>query len=267
MLHLLKIDLKKLTNYRTFWVICGLYFLTLGTSTASGMEFLKWLARTIEGFGQEINIDRIPLYHFPDIWMNLAFFSGLFKIVLAIMVVISITNEYSYRTLRQNIIDGMSRWEFLLSKILTNFLLSGMSLAMVFIITLITGLIYTPNLTGMKIFTDMEFFFTYFLEVFAFLSYALMIGVLVQRAGLSIVLLLLSHMIEIIIKENIDEYVPWMIQFFPMESISNLVPMPFARYAFQEIRDYISVASVAIALTWIFLFNFFSYLKLKRADI
>ncbi len=267
MLHLLKIDLKKLTSYRTFWVICGLYFLTLGTSTASGMEFLKWLARTIEGFGQEINIDRIPLYHFPDIWMNLAFFSGLFKIVLAIMVVISITNEYSYRTLRQNIIDGMSRWEFLLSKILTNFLLATMSLAMVFIITLVTGLIYTPNLTGMKIFTDMEFFFTYFLEVFAFLSYALMIGVLVQRAGLAIVLLLLSHMIEIIIKENIDEYVPWLIQFFPMESISNLVPMPFARYAFQEIRDYISFASVAIALGWIFLFNFFSYLKLKRADI
>ena len=267
MLHLLKIDLKKLTSYRTFWVICGLYFLTLGTSTASGMEFLKWLARTIEGFGQEINISRIPLYHFPDIWMNLAFFSGFFKIVLAIMVVISITNEYSYRTLRQNIIDGMSRWEFLFSKILTNLLLSFMSLGMVFIITLVTGLIYTPNLSGMKIFTDMEFFFMYFLEVFAFLSYALMIGVLVQRAGLSIVLLLLSHMIEIIIKENIDEYVPWMIQFFPMESISNLVPMPFARYAFQEIRDYITVSSVAIAAAWIFMFNYFSYLKLKRADI
>ncbi len=266
-LHLLKIDLKKLTSYRTFWVICGLYFLTLGTSTASGMEFLKWLARTIEGFGQEINISRIPLYHFPDIWMNLAFFSGLFKIVLAIMVVISITNEYSYRTLRQNIIDGMSRWEFLASKIMTNFLLSFMSLGMVFLITLVTGLIYTPNLSTAKIFTDMEFFFAYFLEVFSFLSYALMIGVLVQRSGLSIVLLLLSHMIEIIIKENIDDYVPWLIQFFPMESISNLVPMPFARYAFQEIRDYLTVASVSIALAWIFLFNLFSYLKLKRADI
>jgi hypothetical protein len=43
-----------MTSYRTFWVICGLYFLTLGTSTASGMEILKWLATLIEGFGQEI---------------------------------------------------------------------------------------------------------------------------------------------------------------------------------------------------------------------
>src|SRR3977135_3165680 len=129
MLHLLKIDLKKLTNYRTFWVVCGLYFFTLAFVTASGMEFLKWIASFIEGCGQKINIDRIPLYHFPDVWQNLVYISGLFKIVLAIMVVISITNEYQYRTIRQNIIDGLSRWQFLQSKLLTNALLGAMRVA------------------------------------------------------------------------------------------------------------------------------------------
>src|SRR5690606_17665989 len=109
MLHLLKVDLKKLTSYRTFWVVCGLYFLTLGFGAASGMEFLKWIERTFNSFGQNLNIQRVPLYHFPDIWMNLIWFGGLLKVVLAIMVVISITNEYTYRTLRQNIIDGLSR--------------------------------------------------------------------------------------------------------------------------------------------------------------
>jgi len=110
MLHLLKIELKKMTSYRTFWVVCGLYFITIGFSTASGMEFLKWLASFIDGFGENLNIDRIPLYHFPDVWLNLVWWSGLFKVLLGIMVVISITNEYSYRTVRQNIIDGLSRW-------------------------------------------------------------------------------------------------------------------------------------------------------------
>src|SRR5688572_6247356 len=105
MLHLLRIDLKKLTNYRTFWVVGGLYFLILGFGAASGMEFLKLLSRLIEGFGQEININRIPLYHFPDVWLNLIWHCGLLKIILAIMVVISVTNEYTYRTIRQNIID------------------------------------------------------------------------------------------------------------------------------------------------------------------
>jgi ABC-2 type transport system permease protein len=266
-LALLKIDLKKLTSYRTFWVVCGLYFITLAFATASGMEFLKWLARTFEDFGQEINIKRIPLYHFPDVWMNLIWFSGLFKIVLAIMTVISITNEYQYRTIRQNVIDGLSRWEFLQTKILTNVLLSLLSVVMIFLIAFVTGLIYTPEINWSFVFSDMEFLFAYFLEIFAFLSYALMLGILVQRSGLTIILLLLSHMIEAIIRENVDEDVPWLIEYFPMESISNLVPLPYARYAFQEIRDSLTVASVAIALGWTIVFNYISYHRLKTSDL
>ena len=272
MLHLLQIDLKKLTSYRTFWVICGLYFLTLGFTTASGMEILKWLASLIDGFGQEINVNRIPLYHFPDIWQNLIWISGLFKLVLSVMVVISITNEYQYRTIRQNIIDGMSRWEFILSKILTNVLLSVMSVAMIFFIATVTGLIYTPEIQWSDFFNGMEFFLAYFLEVFAFLSYALMLGIFVQRSGLTIVLLMLSHMIEAIIKVNVfresfQENIGWLKQLFPLESISNMVPLPFARYAFQQIQDHVSWIAVVIVLVWTFLFNFFAYQRLKKSDI
>jgi len=267
MLHLLKIDLKKLTSYRTFWIVCGLYFLTLGFGAASGMEFLKWLVSTFESFGQELNIARIPLYHFPDVWMNLIWFSGLLKIVLAIMVVISITNEYTYRTLRQNVIDGLSRSEFLTSKILTNILLSLMSVAMIFVIGLVTGLIYSPYVTIDRITTDLEFFPAYFLEIFFFLSYALMLGILIQRSGLTIILLLLSQMIESIITANIDDYVPWLIPFFPMKSVWNLITFPLPRYAFQEIQDYVAIGSILIVIGWTFLFNYFSFLKLKHSDI
>jgi ABC-2 type transport system permease protein len=268
MLQLLKIDLKKLTSYRTFWVVCGLYFLTLGFGAASGMEFLKWLARTFEKFGQNnLNIERIPLYHFPDVWMNLIWVGGLLKVLLGIMVVISVTNEFTNRTVRQNIIDGLSRWEFVLSKILTNVLLSLMSVAMIFVIGLVTGMIYSPHIEFGQIITDLEFFPAYFLEIFYFLSFALLISMLIQRSGLTIILLLLSQMIEVIIKANIDDYVPGIIPFFPMQSIWNLIEFPFPRYAFQEIKDYIDPLSVAIVVFWTALFNYLSYFKLKRADI
>ncbi|MEO8472901.1 MAG: hypothetical protein ABI477_11935 [Chryseolinea sp.] len=267
MLHLLRIDLKKLANYRTFWVVCGLYFITIGFSTASGMEFLKWLANTFDKFGGKLNIDRIPLYHFPDVWMNLVWWSGFFKVLLGIMTVISITNEFGYRTLRQNVIDGLSRWEFLISKVLTNLVLSMMSVVLIFLIAAITGFIYTPEINWNYVFTDLEFFPAYFLEIFEFLSYALLLGILVKRSGLTIILLLLSFVLEAIVKANIDDYLPWIISFFPMQSISNLVPIPFYRYAFQEIQDYVDPAAVAISLVWTGLFNFFSYLKLTRSDL
>lgn len=267
MLHLLKIDLKKLTSYRTFWVVCGLYFLTLGFGAASGMELLKLLANTVEGLGEELNISRIPLYHFPDVWMNLIWFSGTLKIVLAIMVVISITNEFTYRTLRQNIIDGLSRSEFLTSKILTNLLLSLMSVAMVFVIGLITGMIYSPTVEFSKIVSDLEFFLAYFLEIFFFLSYALMLGVLIQRSGLTIIVLMLSQMIEWIITANVDDYLPWLEPYFPMKSIWYLIAWPLPRYWFQEIKDYITLSSVITVIAWTFIFNYISHYKLNKADI
>jgi len=267
MLHLLKIDLKKMTSYRTFWVIGGLYFLTLGLGAASGMEFLKWLARTFEDFGQKLNINRIPLYHFPDVWMNLIWCAGLLKIVLAVLVAISITNEYSYRTIRQNIIDGLSRSEFLFSKIITNVLLSLISVVMIFLIGLVTGMIYSPSIELDHMMTDLEFFPAYFLELFFFLSFALMLGVLIQRAGLTIILLLLFPAIEAIVAAKVDNYLPEVIPFFPMRSIWYLIPWPFPRYAFQEIQDYLKLSSVAVVLAWTLLFNYTSYWKLKRSDI
>jgi ABC-2 type transport system permease protein len=267
MWHLLKIDLKKLTSYRTFWIVCGLYFITLAFATASGMEFLKLISRLTESFGGTININRIPLYHFPDVWLNLIWFSGWFKIVLAIMVVISVTNEYSYRTLRQNIIDGLSRSQFLWSKILTNILLSMMSVAMLFVIGLVTGFIYSPSEVYQNVFTDLEFFVAYFLEIFFFLSYALMISVLIQRSGLTIILLLLSQMIEWIITANIDDELPWIEEYFPMKSIWYMIDIPFKRYGFQEIRDYLDLKLTLIVIVWTLLFNYFAYLKLKKADI
>lgn len=267
MLHLLKVDLKKLLDYRTFWIIVGLYFFMLCMGAASGMEFLKWLASLIEGFGQKINITRIPLYHFPDIWQNLAWAGGLLKMGLAIMTVISITNEFTYRTVRQNIIDGLSREQFLLSKVMTNLALAALSMVMVLLIATVTGLIYSPELDFPYALTGITFYPAYFLEVFAFLSFALMLGVFIQRSGLTIILLLNSYLIELIIKENIDDAVPQVIPFFPLESIMNLVPMPLARYAFQEIRDYVTIESIAIAAVWAVLFNYFAYLKLKKSDI
>jgi len=267
MLHLLKIDLKKMTNYRTFWVVCGLYFFTLGMTTATGMEFLKWLVSMGAEFGAEINITRIPFYHFPDVWQNITFVSGFFKAILAFMVVISITNEFSYRTVRQNVIDGLSRKQFLLSKVLTNVLLSAMSMVMVFIIALITGLIYSPSIVGADLVMDLEFFPAYFLEVFAYLSFALLLGMLIQRSGLTIVILVLSPMIEAIIRANVDDFIPFLIPYFPMESISNLIPMPFPRYVFREIQDYVSWISILVVVGWTFVFNYLAYSKLKKSDI
>ena len=267
LLHLLKIDLKKLTNYRTFWVVCGIYFISLAFLTASGWEVVKFIADRVADIGAKVNFSRIPLYHFPDVWQNLIYVGGFFKFILGVMVIISVTNEYAYRTVRQNVIDGLSRLQFIQSKIMTNALLAALSTVLLFVIALITGLIYSPELNFSDIINDVEFFPAYFLQVFGYLSFALLISVFINRSGLTIIVLMVVRGLELFIMHKIVN-VPDSFEFlFPLESIESLITLPFQRYWFQEVLDHPLLTTVLSAATWTFLFNYFAYLKLKKSDI
>lgn len=267
MLHLLNIDLKKLTNYRTFWVVVIIYFSILLMVTTSGMAILTYLAAKGEEFGADINVRRIPLYHFPDVWQNMIWISGFLKFVLGVLVIVSVTNEYAYRTLRQNVIDGLSRWEFVQSKILTNAVLAAVGTVGLFIISLAAGLIMSPELRFAEIFDDVEFFPAYFLQIFGYLSFALMISVLVNRAGLTILVLMVARGVEMLIQYKVFEDLPAVQPFFPLESIEALITLPFRRYVFLEILDHPLIQTILLASFWTFVFNYVAYWKLKKADI
>ena len=267
MLRLLKIDLLKNKSYKAFIILVAMYFISLGATTASGMEFLKWLQRLGADF-DGFNIMRVPLYHFPDIWHNLAYVGTFFKFILSIVVIISITNEFSFKTIRQNIIDGFDRKDFLASKVLTIALLSLSATVFLFLIGLITGLIYTPPEDMRFIFKDVEFILGFFLETFAYLLFALLVGTVVQRSGLAIGLLFLyTLMIEPIATFNLPDQLAWLIPYFPVRAMNEVVKIPFPKYAFMEIRDYISLISIATILAYSALFTYLTYLLLRKRDL
>jgi ABC-2 type transport system permease protein len=57
-------------------------------------------------------------FAFPETFHTVAYFSSFFVLLPAILVIMLITNEYNYRTHKQNIIDGWSRKEFMGSKLI-----------------------------------------------------------------------------------------------------------------------------------------------------
>jgi hypothetical protein len=266
MIRLLKIDLLKLVHYRTFWILIILYFATMGVITSSGMEFLKWLVSKGADFDQ-VDILRVPLYHFPDIWQNLTYVSLFFKMVLAVVVIISVTNEFNYKTVRQNIIDGMDRKDFIISKVLTLFLLSFASTLFVFFIGLITGSIYSPASEMRFMFRGIEFIPAYFLDVFSYLLMVMLFSVVIKRAGLAIGLTMLYPAIEYSFGAAIPDSVEWINGYLPLHAINNLINVPFQRYVFMEIQDYVSAGSVLVVVIYCVLFVYLSYLTLVKRDL
>ena len=267
MFRLIKIDWLKNNKNRAFWVLLGLYFISIGGSLSLGMVFLNWLKRLGADF-DEFDPTRIPLYHFPDIWQNFVYFATFFKYVLGIVIIIGITNEFSFKTVRQNIIDGLDRKDFLKSKVLTILLIALAASIFVFLIGIIVGSIYTPSEDMRFILKDVEFVFGFFIEMVAFMLLALLIGTLVKRSGLAIGLLFLyTLMIEPIITFNLPDSWEAIIPYFPVRAIAEVVKVPYQRYIFMEIRDYLSFGSLAVITVYCCLFVYLTYQLLRKRDL
>ncbi len=266
MLRLLRIDLLKLTNYRAFWVLNILYGLLIIGIPAGVIEFLKWL-KSIGADFDEFDPMKIPILYFPDIWQNITYVYTLLKIFMAIIVVISISNEFSYKTVRQNIIDGMSRVDFLKSKLSTIFLLSLGSAALVFLTGLITGSIYTPDIEFSEMFDGAEFVLAYFLDLFGFLVFAFLLTILLKRSALTVFILMIYRPLELIIIAQLPRSIEAIGEYFPLQSMSNLIEVPFPRYIFQEIQDYVSLTFVVASFAWVVLFVYAIHSKLKSSDL
>lgn len=260
MLRLLYIEWLKYRHFKLFWIIYFLYLLILVSFTSSGMFILEFFEKQDVNFGQ-LSPAMIPIYDFPDIWQNLTYFAGFFQFIMAFIVIIFITNEYSYRTIRQNVIDGLSRKQFLLAKLSFIFLLCLINTVVLAINGLILGLIYS-SVTDFKFIVDnSEFLLAYGLALFVYALFAFFVGMLFKRSGISIILfaiysLFAEPFVAIILQNHprIPEFYNQLANFFPMEAISNLIHNPLPRYILQEIQDYIAWGELAVVMGYSFVF-------------
>ena len=278
MLRLLSIELHKIKYNKSAKIISIVYFILI--------TFIALIASVEFKFGEfNFRIADQGIFNFPFIWHFNTWIAGILKLFLAIVIVSMMANEYSNRTLKQNLIDGLSKKEFVISKFLTVVLFSLVSTLFVFIVSLILGLVFSDyNEIGI-IFSDTEYLLAYFINLVGFFSFCLFIGILVKRSAFALGFLLIWSIIEGIIygflkwemfkNTNLADNI---MQLFPLASMSNLIKEPFSRLgAVQSAasqlgevfdKDYsIQFITVLIVLIWTCLFVYGSYAILKKRDL
>lgn len=268
MIKAIQLEWIKFRRYRPFQIILGLFVLVY---FAVGLSVKKLLDRFMLDVGDEFAFfvdSGLPIFDFVDIWQNLAFVTFLFKYILAFVVIISICLEYSNKTIKQNFIDGLSRRDYVISKLgLITFLtlLSGLMLTS---LGLILGMLYSPVKSLPFIVLNMEFVLAHMLEVFSFLSFALCVATLIRKTGFAIVLFIFyATSIEPIATAIMKYQYDLPVWYFPMQSIGNLVRMPFEKYIFREIQDYIAFQDVLMACGWTAVFLLLTYWLVKSRDV
>jgi ABC-2 type transport system permease protein len=189
MIKLLKIESKKILTYKIFWILSGLYFLFLSLGLLMA-EFM--INKQVDAINSRMPIPfpHVTIYFFPWIWQNMTFFATLRYVLIfpAIVIIILITNEFTFKTIRQNVINGMSKAEFISSKLLLILLISLVITVLVAIGTFIIGVAHTAEFTFALAFENSTFIIGFFIEMLTFQIYALFFGFLLRNTGLSIAL-------------------------------------------------------------------------------
>ena len=279
-MRLLKIELFKIWHNKTSRFLILAYFLLLFSIAI--LSTIKIEIGPIQFYLAEQGI-----FNFPYIWHFNTFVIALFKLFFAVVIVAMIGNEYSYRTLKQNLIDGMTKKDFLKSKLYAILAFVACSTFLVLSISLLLGGLYSDYNELAIVFSEMDYLLAYALKLFGFFTFCLFLALLVKRAAFALGFLALWQVAEGIayglMRWKLSDLIPALsaeqvIQFFPLQALGNLIPEPFTRLsAIQNIanqlgeglnRDYnISIFSLLIVFSWSLIFIWASYKLLKKRDL
>lgn len=283
MKRLLSIEFQKIWKNKASRVLVLAYFVLL--------SFIALIASIKFSIGTfEIRIADQGIFNFPYIWHFNTYVAAFFKIFLAIVIVSMMANEYTYGTLKQNLIDGLSKKEFILSKFLVVASFAVASTVFVFIMSLILGFSFSSYNELSIVFTDLEYLLAFFIKLFAFFSFCLFLGILVKRSAFALGFLfvwfvaenIFYWIVKFVILGGDDKHKNFgdtIIQYFPIEAMSNLVKEPITRLSAiktienavggaQTAKDYsIHFSQISIVLVWTFIFILTSYYILKKRDL
>ncbi len=227
MLKILKVEWMKVKNYRTFWILLGI--------TAFSVPGANYVVYNLmdNSFPKGRNGVRSLLgspFAFPDVWQTVCWNAGWLFIIPAILVITLTTNEFTYKTHRQNVIDGWSRGQFIGVKLIEVLLLSLFTTLIVLLTALAFGYIGNKVPEGVSIWQESRYVGYYFVQMLSYSLIAFVMSILIKRAGLAIGIYLLYLLGEKLIVGFLREYYKLTaFEFLPKETTDRLIPVPYIK--------------------------------------
>lgn len=223
MKRLLHIERIKLLNYNPFRITLGIYFLafTLGLLIYPAVD-------------KEIPVISLSdLFRFPDVWMFLTWVTEPYNVLLAMVIIMITTKEFSDHTFKTQIVFGLSRTDLLFQKLISIGVLALFATLLLGITSLALGLIYSYKLTFRIAMENSWILSRYLLASFSYMSFGLLVALLVKNTALSLLtfLALRTFVDPVLFLVLRNHEVKW---FLPFRTITRLTPVPDLIEIFQR---------------------------------
>lgn len=274
--NIIRTEWLKLKNYLAFWL------LLLATAVSyPGINAIVYFGydestKPENQSGQLLKMLLGNPFHFPEVYHTTAYLSSFFTFIPAIVVIMLITNEYQFKTHRQNIIDGWQKQTFVWGKFISVLLVSIFVTLFFFAVATGIGFIATPDISTVSLFTKGKYIGLFFLQIFTQLSFAFLLGILVRKAFIAYGLFIFYGMIveniaAAVFKLKAQKFGFDYGQFLPLEISDRLIPIPAFigrlneadyKVALAAVDKHIIYSLVFLLLTWVLSFYIF-----KKRDL
>ena len=188
-------------------------------------------------------------FAFPQSFHTTAYLSSFFTFIPAIVVIMLITNEYMFKTHRQNIIDGWKKSTFIWGKFISVVLITLIVTLFYLVVASIIGTIATPDVDQTKLFEKAHYIGLFSLQVFCQLSIAFLLGLLIRKAFIAYgIFIFYSFILENILSGIFKlKSKKWGIDYghyLPFEISDRLIPLPPFIGKFNEADNKMAIAAI-----------------------
>jgi ABC-2 type transport system permease protein len=259
MLQIIKIEWLKVKNYTTFWILLGLAVVIIPASNFIVHNITSKIPKEVQ------SLLGTSAYDFPLVWQSVANVNSYTSAIFALLLITLITNEFTFKTHRQNVIDGWERKDFVFAKLFWVLILSLIALIVSILTALFFGFFYGKEAFSMDGFSYLWY---YFLQIVLSLCLASLLGILVKRAGLAIVLYLGYVMIfEQLLVITLKHYVGNIGGLLPLQAGDELLPFPMIGKMLPGAQQYDNMVYMIALLAYIVLALWLIFRRLLKADI
>jgi ABC-2 type transport system permease protein len=269
MIKLLNTEWLKIRKYKAFWWMLGVSALSYPGVNYIFYQIYSNLLKKDNAASQIVKMLVGNPFSFPEVWHTVAYASSLFIFIPSIVVIMFITNEYGFKTHRQNIIDGWSRNQFMTSKLVDVVLISVIVSLLYIAVALIIGSINNAD-AGANPWSKVHFIGLFSLQAFSQLSIAFFIAFLSRKAFVALGLFLFYFIIlEPVIVGSGKIWANDIGRFMPLEISDRLVPVPaflgkfdeegYAKYL-SQVNIHVVYSILLTGLIWMFCY----YLNRRR---
>ncbi len=274
MKELLRIEWRKMRTYKVF-LILSIFFVL-------GVFLLNYIVKStfsnmMDNTSANVLVQSFNPFSFDLVWQTVSYISGYLLILPMLLLVTLMTNEYQFRTVRQNIIDGISRREFIQVKLMLVLLFSVTATLMVVVCALLFGSLSGTSFSWEGI-SHIGYFF---LKSLTYLLFALLISVWVRKTGLSLALCIIYIQVESVgaqlldiwsmkIKKDSGNDLGALGDYLPLNAADGLLSFPdtpLKSMAEAALPTNYSGLVLGLACFYILLFVFLAYRSFLRRDL